>query len=151
MADVEGFGQDSFSAETKIAFDMRLVDGRLWYGSNLGIEPQVARTRPDGHIERQSTVAWSHAVSARVLDNTFLGVEGRYLRASAGAVPGLLQGQAFYLGPTLYHPFSKTAYLRASFATQVWGRRHNAEVPGSKLDLQDFEQQIFNVKLGMNF
>ena len=151
IADVEGFAQDSFSAETKIAFDARLIDSRLWYGSNLGIEPQVARTRADGRIERQSTITWSHALSARVLDNTFVGVEARYLRNSAGFAPRLLQGQALYLGPTLYHQFSKSAYLRASWSTQVWGRRHNAEVAGSRLDLQDFEQQTFKIKLGMNF
>ena len=151
VADVEGFGQDSFSAETKIAADVRLIDSRLWFATNIGIEPQVARTRSDGRIDRQSTLTWSNALSVRVLDNTFVGVEGRYLRNTGGFVPNLLQGQALYLGPTLYHQFSKAAYLSASWTTQVWGRRHNAEVPGSRLDLQDFEQQVFRVKAGTNF
>lgn len=151
IADAEGFGQDAFSSQFQAAYDVRLIDGRLWYGGNLALEPQVGRSRATQEIERQSTFTWAHALSARIIGNTFLGVEGRYIRNMNGFVPNGLQGQAIYIGPTFYHQFSKTAYIRASWTAQVWGRRHNAEVPGHNLDLQDFEQQVARVKVGVNF
>jgi hypothetical protein len=47
VADVEGRGQNSFSLETKLLADLRIIPDRLWLASNASWEPESGRLRGD--------------------------------------------------------------------------------------------------------
>ena len=151
IADTEGVRQDSFDGELKWLADYRLMDGRLWFATNLGIDPQVGKTLATGIFERQSTLTWSNALTARVLDTTFAGVEAHYSRSYNGFMPDQFLGQAIFVGPTLLHQFSKSASLKASLSSQVWGHSHNPDFSGNRLDLFNFEQTTASAKLSLDF
>ena len=157
IADQEGVRQDSFSLESKLMLDARLVPGLLWYGVNIGFEPQAGKFHRGGG-ERQSAFSVSNALSMRVAGaspfgvGTYLGVEASYQRAYAGLFAQTLMGEAAFVGPTLYHQFSKSAYVSAALSAQVWGRQHDpAPLVSHKLDLWNFERYVARVKVGFNF
>eukprot|EP01037_Dinobryon_pediforme_P013787 gene13787-13903_t len=151
IADTEGVRQDGFDGETKFLADYRLLDGRLWFATNFGIDPQMGKTISTGTFERQSTLTWSNALTARVLDTTFIGLEEHYSRCYNGFVPNQFTGHALFIGPTLLHQFSKSASLKLSLSSQVWGHSHNPDFAGNRLDLFNFEQTTASVKLSLNF
>ncbi len=152
IGDNEGVRQDSFSGETNLLFDARLVPGRLWYAINLGIEPQIGKTLASSRIERQSTVRISNALSLRVLENSFIGAEIRYQRAHNGFIPSAFQGQALFLGPTFYHQLWKGAYISGAWSTQIAGRSHNPPNGTNQLlDLTNFTRHVGRIKVGVNF
>ena len=157
IADQDGTRENAFSLGTEIIADVRLVPGLLWYGVNIGFEPQAGRYST-GAGERQSTFTLANALSMRVLDisplgiGTYLGVEARYQRAYSGLFGQSLDGEAAFVGPTFFHQFSKNAYFVAAWSTQVWGRQHDpAPLVGHKLDLWNFERNLVRVKVGFNF
>ena len=157
VADQEGVAQKSFSAETKLMLDARLVPGLLWYGVNIGFEPQAARFHT-GEGERQSTFTASNALSMRVLNKsafgigTYLGLEASYQRAFTGLFAQQTSGEAAFAGLTLFHQFSKNAYLAAAWSTQVWGRQRDpAPLVSHSLDLWNFQRHIARLKVGFNF
>lgn len=149
ISDQEGRRQDTFNGETRLLFDMRVIDGLLWYGANLAYEPQVGRFKDTKLFERQSAFSASQALTARVLDNSYLGVEMRYSQAYDGLAAKTFRGQALFAGPTLYHQFSKNIYMAAAYQVQVWGREKDE--PGTKLDLNNFERHYARFKLGVQF
>ena len=157
IADQEGVREDTFSAETRLMLDARVVPGLLWWGVNIGFEPQAGRYHRGGG-ERQSTFTVSNALSTRLLGEsklgigTYVGLEASYQRAYAGLFAQQLGGEAAFIGPTLYHQFSKTAYVSAAWSTQVWGRQRNpAPLTTHKLDLWNFERHLARLKIGFNF
>src|SRR5215204_4875229 len=72
VADVEGRGQNTFSLETKLLADLRIIPDRLWLSSNASWEPESGRLRGTGEGVRESTFAWSTALSLRVAERTFV-------------------------------------------------------------------------------
>ena len=149
ISDQEGRRQDSFGGETRLLFDMRIVDGLLWYGANLAYEPQVGRFLDTRLVERQSGISASQGLTARVLENTYLGAEMRYSRAYDGLALKTFKGQGLFAGPTFYHQFSKSLSLAAAWQVQVWGRA--ASVTGPRLDLDNFERHYARIKIGVQF
>ena len=151
VAEQEGSSQQSVSVETKLALDARVIPGLLWYGLNFGFEPQVGRFR-SGVVERESRLSISNALTMRVLDHTYLGIEGSYQRAYSGLLAQQLNGEAAFFGPTLFHQFSKKASLSLAWSTQVWGRQKNpAPLVAHNLDLWNFERHLLRAKLSFNF
>ncbi|WP_204277202.1 hypothetical protein, partial [Klebsiella aerogenes] len=70
-----------------------------------------------------------------------------YLRAYSGAVLGRLQGDAFYLGPTVYITAGK-AWLTLSWTMQVAGREVAGQGP---LNLREFERHRALIVFGKAF
>ena len=84
----------------------------------------------------------------QVRPGILLGGEARYMRRYEGIGLGELAGQALFVGPTAYVQLSDRSRLTASWSTQVWGR---SEVPGSTLDLVNFERHQARLVYGINF
>eukprot|EP01037_Dinobryon_pediforme_P020715 gene20715-21408_t len=111
--DVDGSPQTDISAEFKLAFDWRVLPGQLWYGFNIGIEPGVSRSS-DGTVEHQSEVTISNAVSTRLSETTYVGLEAGYHLAYDGLFADRLTGDALYVGPTLFHKFNRSRSARGT-------------------------------------
>jgi hypothetical protein len=148
---IEGQGADIFDMESVLQLDLRLVPDRVWLGSNLSFEPTVGRLRGSGETDRSSTLLWSNAIMTRVAQDTFIGPEVRYLRAYDGAFLNRFEGQAVFLGPSLYHRFSDKAFLTLAYTTQVAGHSRDPEDAGRAFDLRQFERHAVRVKFGVEF
>lgn len=147
---VEGRGADIVDVESLLQLDVQVVPDKLWYGSNLSVEPAAGRER-GGPGYRSSTFLWSNALVGRVGDNTYLGPEVRYLRGYEGAFLNRLESEALTLGPALHHRFTEKVWLTVAYAGQVWGRDTDPALAGRSLGLNQFERHSLRVKFGMEF
>ena len=141
--------EDSFTGETKLLWDMRLIDGLLWYGGNLTWEPQIGRFKTTKVFERQSALSVSQALSLRVLENAYAGVEAIYSRQYDGLTFRNFQTQALSIGPAFQYKFSKGFFIAAAYQVQVWGHEKGDSRHG--LDLNNFERHYAKLKFGLNF
>lgn len=147
--DYDARRKDSFGGETRLIWDLRVLDAKLWYGGNLAYEPTVGKFRDTGQYERQSGISLSQALSMRILDNFYAGVEAIYSRQYDGVLFKTYQTQALSVGPTFQYKVSKNFFISGAWQMQVWGRekgdsQHN-------LDLNGYERHYAKLKLGMNF
>lgn len=133
--------------EIRLAFDIEPVFDRWLAGANVffGSGRQF-----DGGLNRwsvASTLGFGAAVSFRAGRNLWLGTEAIYVRAFSGSTLGQLEGQALFLGPTLYATFGE-AWASLSFTTQVAGRA--TAVPGA-LDMANFSRHQAQFVIGRKF
>jgi hypothetical protein len=149
--ELEGRGQNALSAEAMLLFDMRVIPDRLWFASNLAVEPGAGWLRGTGAMERDSMLSWSNAFSVRVAETTFLGAEARYFRAYEGLALNRLLGDALFLGPTLHHRLSKSTSISFAYSGQVAGRDRTPGFAGHALDLTHFARHQLRLKVGMEF
>lgn len=148
----EGARMRAFGGEFKALFDWRLLDGRLWYAANLGLEVEGGREKSSRAFERGSTFLFSQALTARLFGETFGGIEMRYLRAYDGLMLKQFSGDALYLGPTFFQKFGKKAFVSAAWGIAVAGKsRDPANAPGQKLNLSQFSRHIVQLKAGIEF
>jgi hypothetical protein len=147
-------GSNSFKA----LLDFAIVPERIFAAINVEYAQSWTSAEPLGlnGCAPNSLAAWCRAsnlniraaLSAKLADNVFLGVEGQHLRTYSGAFLNRLQGQAFYVGPTLFWQATEKLALSGTFATQVAGQARS--VPNS-LDLNNYSRHIAKVKLGYAF
>jgi hypothetical protein len=141
--------------EARLSADTELVPDRVFAALNLSYEPERFRPKysaePDGdptQTERQSTFGVSGAVTFRLSPTFFAGGELRYLRKYDGLAFGSFEGEALYLGPTLYWQVADKVSLSAAWNAQVTG--HAKGQPGA-LDLDNFERHQARLKLKVSF
>lgn len=145
-----GDPETSFAAEMKLEADTELVPNRLFAAANLIYEPEVARARGGLDWERESSWGISGALAYRVTPRVAIGAELSHFRQySEGLLFKSLEGQATYLGPTLYIQLTKKIFLQAAWSTQIAGR--STEEPGQALDLTNFARHKFKLKAAMEF
>jgi hypothetical protein len=155
------FNQDSgergihTGLKARLSADTELVPDSVFAALNLSYEPERFRPKyavgPDGdptQTERESTFGVSGALSFRLNETLFAGGELRYLRKYDGLAARSFQGEAVYLGPTLYWQVAEKVALSAAWNAQVTG--HAKGQPGA-LDLDNFERHQARLKLKVSF
>jgi hypothetical protein len=135
------------STTFKVVADTELIANRLYAAANLIYTPDVAQS-PGESWERSSELGLTGALAYRVAPKVTVGGEAEYYRAYDGLAFQSLQGQAFYLGPTLHIQFTGKIMLSAAWSTQVAGHA-SGEMHG--LDLTNFAQQRGNLKVEFEF
>lgn len=148
---VEGQGADVFSVETRLIADARIVPDRLWGGLNLIYDPQVARLKGSGEVDRSSTFAVSGTVMAKVAGGLFLGPELRYLRAYDGSFLNRYLGHAVFAGPVLNYQVSEKGFLTVAYATQLSGHDRDPDFAGRAFNLTQFARHAVRVRFGVEF
>jgi hypothetical protein len=129
-------GATVWSGGMRAAFDSELIYDRLFAAVNIGFDTQTQASADLPWAERSSGTFISASLSARLAAGVFVGLEASYRRAYDGQALNQFQGDAFYVGPSIYLT-SGRSWLTLSFATQVKGR----EVGGaSGLNLREFER-----------
>lgn len=136
-----------YSTSFTAIVDTELVPNRVYGALNLSYAPDFAQS-PGQPWERSSSLGVSAGLAARVTPKLTLGGEGEYYRAYDGLALQALQGQAFYLGPTLHWQFTGKIMLAAAWSTQVAGR---ATGETHALDLTNFPRHRGNLKLEFEF
>lgn len=148
---IEGQGADVYSLETRLIADARLVPDRLWGGLNLIYDPQVARLKGAGEVDRTSTLTLSGSLMAKLSQALFVGPELRYLRAYEGAVLNRFDGHALFLGPVLNYQVSEKGFLTLAYATQVFGHDRDPNFSGRAFNLTQFARHNLRVRFGVEF
>jgi hypothetical protein len=146
--DTTGARVRKFETELKLSADTELVPDRVYAAVNALYEPEWVRAHGE-RLERESKVGLSTAVAFRLTPQTALGAELGYFRAYEGLGLRKFEGQALYLGPTLYVQLTKKTFVQAAWSSQVAGR--SQDEPGRALDLDHFERHRAKLKLGIEF
>lgn len=180
----EGSGQAGrkLGSENKLILDRELVPGTLFGAVNLLYDVGRMKERSEGFVaEREANAGVGLALAYRVADDLFLGAEARYLRAYEGFALEKFQGQALYVGPTLFARILSKGWISAAWNVQVAGREavDRAERAGAiaaynegvatalaagdplpsfpdlgrrgRLDLANFERHQIKLKAGFEF
>ena len=158
--------------EFKLSADTELVPNRLFLAVNALYEPEWVRLRFEA-LEREATIGLSTALAFRITPDVTVGSELQYRRKYEGIGLRHFEGEALYLGPTLYVQLTKKAFLSAGWATQIAG--HEAvdrperaatwieaidagedpiaalPVHHRRFDLKNFERHRAKLKLGFEF
>ena len=148
---IEGNGANIVDTESVLQLDLQIVPNKLWYGTNISLEPAAGRLRGSGEGYRSSTFLWSNAVVGEVARDTYLGPEIRYLRGYDGTFLNRLQSEAVLIGPALHHRFTEAVWLTVAYAGQVWGRDTDPGLTRRALGLNQFERHSLRIKFGMEF
>ena len=143
-----GEPENAYGVSLRALADKELVADRLFGALNLGYGIANSRSRAGRVWERSSDLAISAAVTGRVSESVFLGIETRYERAHEDLTVGRLAGWALFVGPTLYARLGDTAFLSVAWNAQVAG---HASGDGSRLDLDNFERNQVMVRFGIAF
>ena len=148
---IEGQGADVYSVETRLIADARLMPDRLWAGINLIYDPQVARLKGSGEVDRSSTLSVSGTLMAKVASDLFLGPEARYMRAYEGAFLNRFDGHAVFVGPVLHYQGMEKGFLTLAYSTQVFGHDRDPDFSDQVFNLNQFSRHNLRVRVGVEF
>ncbi|MGL4635007.1 MAG: hypothetical protein ACRCWF_03420 [Beijerinckiaceae bacterium] len=148
-------GSNSF----KLLSDFVLIPDRLFGAVNVeyGQTWSSRETLGLNGCASVSTNAWCRgsalnlraAVSAKINDAFYVGVEAQHLRAYSGTFLNRLNGSANYIGPTFFwQAIPDKLSVSGTFATQVSGHARGVR---NDLDLNNFSRHIAKLKLGYSF
>lgn len=167
--ELSGLRASRIGAETALLIDTELVRDTLYGAVNLLYDLERTRERGASATERGSTAGLGAALSYKLAPGLFVGGEARYLRAYEGLGLDRFQGEALFVGPTLFASLSQRVSLTAAYNVQVAGREalgrrgageategEEPALPGgparrSSLDLTDFERHQVRLKLVYDF
>ncbi|GJE03754.1 hypothetical protein GMJLKIPL_5711 [Methylobacterium isbiliense] len=164
--ELTGIRASRIGSENALLIDTEFVPEALYGAVNLIYDIERTRERGAFATERGSTAGIGGALTYRVLPNLFLGGEARYLRAYEGLGLNRYQGEAVYLGPTLFAAITPRLTVTVAYSIQVAGnealdRRSLAasilagDEPGlirrSSLNLVNFERHQARLKIVYDF
>ncbi len=139
-----------FEFETKVQADYEFAPNRLWGAFNAIYEPEFIRDPGAPAWEREASIGVSAALAGRISQEVVVGGEVGYFRKySNGVNLKTFEGEAVYVGPTLYVQLTRKAFLQAAFSTQIAG--HAVSEPGRNLDLDHFGRYRAKMKVGFEF
>jgi hypothetical protein len=138
------------SLASKILLDTVLVPDRLFFALNFVHEAAWIDVTPS---EEESTFSTSAALTLKTAETFYIGVEGSYRHAYAGAWFDKAQGDAWFVGPTFLWAISENVALSGAWAIQVAGSEKSSEdyFATGDLNLVDFNQDEAKLKLGISF
>lgn len=171
--ELSGKGGRGLASENKIILDKELVKDTLFGAANLVYDVERFHERGATAAERGSVLGGAGALAYRVLPSTFVGGEVRYLRAYDGLALGRYQGDAWYVGPSMFTQLSKSVWISSAWNVQVAGREAvdrrevlagvmeataagedpNEALPirHGRLNLRDFTRHQFRLKMAVDF
>ena len=135
------------SFQTRFALDVELVPNRLFAGFNLLYVPEVLRTA-DFTWERATNLGVSAALAFRPVPTVVVGAEVEYFRHYNTLDLSAFEGDALYVGPTLYVQLSRKSFIQAAWSAQVAG--HAVGEPGG-LNLDEFSRYKVKLKYAYEF
>lgn len=149
---ISGGGGDhvnSFELELKVNADIELIENRLYLATNLLYEPETTHEPGEPGWEKESNAGVSAALAYRITPDVFIGGEMWYLRHYEGIWLNHFEGDALYVGPTLYVKLAHNMSLAAAWNAQVSGSE--ADNPGASLNLGEFSRHRAKLSLSVEF
>jgi len=138
----------SYGTELKLAFDRELVPNYVVAALNFLYQPEWTRLVTSGAAQQESTIGVAAAMMAQVRPGFFIGAEARYLRKYEGLGLDVFEGDALFVGPTVFIKLTERSRLTAAWSFQMWGRSTGA---AGSLNLVDFERHQARLVFGVNF
>ncbi|TNC08779.1 hypothetical protein FF100_28495 [Methylobacterium terricola] len=148
---IEGQGADVFSVETRLIADARILPDKLWGGLNLIYDPQVARSKGSGDVDRGSTLSVSGTLMAKVANGLFVGPETRYMRAYDGTYLNRFLGHAVFVGPVLNYQVMEKGFFTLAYSTQVFGHDRDPDFSVRAFNLNQFARHAVRLRFGVEF
>jgi hypothetical protein len=149
-----GLGSNSFKA----LMDFAIVPDRVFGAVNVEYAQSWSSAEPLGlnGCTPVSLGAWCRgsnlnlraAVSAKLVDSFYLGVEGQHLRTYSGNFLNQLQGSAWFVGPTMFWQATEKFTVSGTVATQVAGQARGVS---NSLDLTNYSRHLAKLKVGYSF
>jgi hypothetical protein len=146
--DTSGEVVANYGSEFVVAIDKELVADRIFAALNLRYDPEWTHVLSGDIWLQQSTLGISGALTARLHEGAFFGIETHYVRGYDGITANAFLGDALFVGPTTYLQFSKSFAVSAALSIQVAGNAVNAPGP---LNLRDFERLQARLRFEYNF
>jgi hypothetical protein len=143
-----GLGARSFGTEVGLLADRELIPGRLVAAVNVNFAFVSTRLSGTDELVLGSSTEVSGALAYQARPGLFLGGEARYLRAYTGLVLDRFEGQAVYLGPTVYTTLSPHAWASFTWSFQVAGKARGEPSP---LNLTSFDRHQMRLRVGYSF
>jgi len=138
----------SYGTELTLAVDRELVPNRVVAALNFLYQPEWTRLVTSGAAQQESTIGVAAAMMAQVQTGFFIGGEARYLRKYEGVGLDAFEGDALFVGPTVFVKLTERSRLTAAWSFQMWGRSASAR---NSLNLVDFERHQARLVFGVNF
>jgi hypothetical protein len=146
--ELSGLRGRKYGSENKLIVDTELVKDRLFAGFNVQYEVERVLENGETEWEQGSKLGFAFGLTGRVVENLYVGFNVQYQRAYQGLTFGGFTGEALYLGPTLFAKVGDNGFLSLAWNRQVWGgEAGNA----ARLDLANFERDLFRVRAGIHF
>lgn len=148
FADEAVRGGIAYGLAVNLAIDRELLANSLFGTLNLTYELNQAHVDGIPGWDRGTRLGLGLGLATRVTPTLHVGAEFRYLRRHDGFGIGRFQGQALYLGPTVYAEFGRSWWASLSWQAQISG--HEAGNPRG-MDLIGFERHQVRLRLGYEF
>lgn len=145
--DISGEHVRATSLETRLALDVELVANRLFAGFNLLCVPEVLRTAA-AEWERATTLGASTALAFRIVPSLLIGAEVEYFRHYDSLDLTAFEGDALFVGPTLYLQLTRKSFIQAAWSAQIAG--HAVDDPRA-LNLEEFSRHKAKLKYAYEF
>ena len=146
--ELTGIRARKYGSENKLILDTELVKDRLFAGFNVLHEVERVLEQGETEWERGSKIGFGFALTGLVADRLYLGTNVQYLRSYEGLTFRAFTGEAFYIGPTLFAQIGERGFLSVAWNRQVWGQEAGSDL---RLDLANFERDLFRVRAGIHF
>jgi hypothetical protein len=146
--DLTGAAISNWGNEFLVALDKELVASRVFAAINVIYDPEWTQFNIDGSWRKQSTLAFSAALTGQVDNGIFIGIEAHHLLSYDGTGLDNFSGQALFLGPTAYVLLSDNLAVSAAWSFQVAGGAVDLSGP---LNLRDFERYQARVRFEYTF
>jgi hypothetical protein len=146
--ELSGLRARKYGAENKLIFDTELSKDKWFAAFNVLYEVERVREQGEAEWERGSKLGFAVATTVRVAEKLYLGVNAQYMRAYEGLVFGEFAGEAIYVGPTLFAQVGDRGFLSLAWNRQIWGQEAGSDL---RLDLANFERDLFRMKAGIHF
>jgi hypothetical protein len=136
----------AYGASFRLLSDFEIMRDRLFGAVNLEYVPGWLRS--GGVTTETSFLNIRAALSTKVLDNLYVGVEASHQRAYAGTGFNRDAGHANFVGPTFFWQATEKLSINGAWAYQVSG---DSLLPGRKLNLETFNRHQLRVKAAYAF
>lgn len=133
---------------TTIVLDRELIPGRLHGTVNFSHEITRQLFADIGKVEDAMRLGLGAGLAVPVTPALHLGLELRYFRRFDGFGFGGVEGEALYLGPSLYAELGGGRWVALSWQAQIHGREFGKHLP---LDLAGFERHQVRLRVGYDF
>lgn len=146
--ELSGLRGRKYGSENKLIFDTEILPDRLFAGFNIQYEVERVLERGETEWERGSKLGFAFALTGRIAPNVYLGFNAQYQRAYEGLTFGEFTGEALYIGPTMFAKVGDNGFLSLAWNRQVWGEELGNPL---RLDLANFERDLFRMRAGIHF
>lgn len=150
------WSQRAYAGTAKIILDAELLRERLYAAFN--VENAASFTRANGYdcaansgsaYCRSSALNLRAALTVKVADAVFIGVDGSHQRLYDGAFLNRHPGYAWFAGPNLLWQIRDGMALSAAWSQQISGRAPGQS--GGRLNLDQFSRSVVKTKLAVDF